>query len=35
MLLELRHWLYNDTELKQMRKALPDAAMLRNCSMKK
>ncbi len=30
MLLELRHWLENDRELKRMRKALPDVAVLRD-----
>jgi len=30
MLLEMRHWLENDEELNRMRKALPEAAVLRD-----
>lgn len=31
MLTELRHWLNDDEELEQMRKVLPEAALLREC----
>ena len=34
MLTELRHWLDEDEELIQMHKALPEAAVLRDCSLK-
>ena len=34
MLTELRHWLDDDDELNRMRKALPEAAVLRNCRVK-
>jgi ArsR family transcriptional regulator len=34
MLAELRHWLNNDEKLEQMRKALPEAAALRECRLK-
>jgi ArsR family transcriptional regulator len=34
MLAELHNWLDDDEELGQMRKALPDAAVLRDCSLK-
>lgn len=35
MLSELHHWLDNDEELNRMRKALPEAAVLRDCAIKK
>jgi len=35
MLEALRHWLDDDADLKRMRKALPAAASLRTCSLKK
>jgi ArsR family transcriptional regulator, arsenate/arsenite/antimonite-responsive transcriptional repressor len=31
MLAELRHWLNDDDELEQMRRGLPEAAVLRDC----
>lgn len=31
MLSELRHWLNDDEQLEQMRKVLPEAALLRGC----
>ncbi len=34
ILAELRHWLNSDEELEQMRKALPEAAVLRACRLK-
>jgi ArsR family transcriptional regulator len=34
MLSELRHWLDNDEKLDRMRKALPEAAVLRDCGLK-
>ena len=35
MLSELHHWLDSDEELNRMRKALPEAAVLRDCAIKK
>lgn len=35
MLAELRYWLDDDEELNRMRKELPDAAVLRDCRVKK
>jgi ArsR family transcriptional regulator len=35
MLIELGHWLDDDIELEQMRKTLPEAVVLRDCTVKK
>ena len=35
MLINMRNWLNDDKELKMMRSALPEAAVLRDCRVKK